>query len=220
MTPRTTALEVVSPTSLARLDPDWDQARSLVAEVRDGARAWMHLGEVLESLRKEFFSKGGRPCKNNSPHDAASLSSPSDTGWQAKVRAELGISDDTARRWILDAQRYGQMYQISAGKVTEIDGKKVTAEVREEAKLALAEIAADPTVRPARKWAGLWGAAPTKGSQRAAVDHARNIRRAITALATSLEHWNALTPAERSQIESGWAEIVEAGLIPSTWKQL
>lgn len=201
----------------------WAEARKLVAQVRSGARAWLQLGEVLEELRSQYFDEGrtaglkrGTVQPARAPHDAAH----GEPGWQAKVREELGISDDTARRWMLDGQRYRQLLQITDGAVKEVDGKKVTAEVVENAKAALAEIAEDPSSRPARKWAGVWGAGATKGKHRAPVDHARNIRRGLVALATSLEHWNDLPAEERVQIENGWREIVEAGLIPSTWRRL
>ncbi len=191
----------------------WSEARKLVEKVRAGARAWLELGEVLEELRAEFLSKGGRP--KNSPHDAASFQD--ERGWQAKVREELGISDDTARRWMLDGQRYRQLIQIANGQVRQIDGQSVTAEVRENAKEALAEIQDDPSVRPARKWAGIWGAGATKGKHRAAIDHARNIARALTALETSLPHWAKLQPEERAALERGWDDVRD--LLPPTFRR-
>lgn len=195
----------------------WAEAKKLVTQVRTGARAWLQLGEVLEELRSTYFAQtaGLRRGNSPSPHDAAT-----EKGWQAKVREELGISDDTARRWMADAQRYQQLLQITSGDVRQIDGQTITADVRERAREALDAIQGDPSVRPARLWAGLWGGAATKGKQRAAVDHARNIRRGVIALATSLEHWNNLPAQERAAIEAGWAELVDAGLIPSTWRRL
>jgi len=210
----TSTLQIVNETAPAT----WADAKKLVAQVRAGARAWLELGQVLEELRAEYFAdpkanlrRGNSPT----PHDAA----PGEKGWQAKVRQELGISDDTARRWMLDAQRHQQILSIADGSVEQIDGQKITVEVRNRAVEALAALQADPSVRPARQWAGLWGAGATKGKQRSAVDHARNIRRALTQLATSLEQWKSLPAADRVQIESGWAEIVDAGLIPTTWKR-
>lgn len=192
----------------------WAEARKLVEKVRTGARAWLELGEVLEQLRAEFLRQGSgrRTDLQPTPHDAAKV----EQGWQAKVRHELGISDDTARRWMLDGQRHRQLLQIADG-ATQVDGKKVTAEVREKAKEALESIQLDPTVRPARVWAGVWGATATAGKQRAAVDHARNIARGLTALATSLPHWASLTPDERAALEKGWAQVRE--LLPPTFKQ-
>jgi hypothetical protein len=210
----TSALQIVDETAPA----SWATAKKLVAQVRAGARAWLELGQVLEELRTEYFAdpranlrRGNSPT----PHDAA----PGEKGWQAKVREELGISDDTARRWMLDAQRHQQILSIADGSVTQIDGQKITDEVRARAEEALAALQTDPSVRPARQWAGLWGAGATKGKQRAAVDHARNIRRAIIALATSLENWSDLSAQERAEIETGWAELADSGLIPGTWKR-
>jgi hypothetical protein len=205
------ALEVVSSSPA---HATWGEARKLVEKVRAGARAWLELGEVLETLRAEFLSKGGRPAAKNSPHGAASFD---DRGWQAKVREELGISDDTARRWMLDARRHQQLVQITDGGVQQVEGQRVTAEVRERAQEALSALEADPSARPARLWAGLWGGAATKGKQRAAVDHARNIARGLTALQTSLPHWASLTPEQRAALEHGWALI--RPLLPATFQR-
>jgi hypothetical protein len=179
---------------------------------------------VLAQLRAEYFAPhrlvaAGPGRGKQSPHGAATVSEQEEKGWQAKVREELGISDDTARRWMLDSQRYSQMLAISSGAVDQVDGQKITTEVKERTQEALGAIQLDPTARPARLWAGLWGAGATKGKQRAAVDHARNIRRAVIAFATSLEHWSELSAAQRAEIEEGWAEVVDAKLIPSTWQR-
>jgi len=224
-----TALEVVEGIDNEYAPASWAAAKKLVAQVRAGARAWLELGQVLESLRAEFFSQGSggggdrksfaANVKITSPHGAAKCSPNDERGWQAKVREELGISDDTARRWMLDAQRHQQILAIVDGSIQQIDGQKVTAEVRARAEEALAALQADPSVRPARQWAGLWGAGATKGKQRAAVDHGRNIRRALITLANALEHWNDLPADERMEIETGWRDIVDAGLIPTTWKR-
>lgn len=191
----------------------WGEARKLVEKVRAGARAWLELGEVLEGLRSTYFAQtaGLRRGNSPSPHDAAT-----EKGWQAKVREELGISDDTARRWMLDGQRYRQLLQITDGAVRQIDGQAVTAEVREKAQEALAVIQTDPSVRPARVWAGLWGASATKGKQRAAIDHARNLAMALTKLETSLPHWTKLKPEERALLEREWQRIRAA--LPETWQ--
>jgi hypothetical protein len=137
----------------------WGEARKLVEKVRAGARAWLELGETLEALRSEFLSKGGRPAKN-SPHGAASYD---EKGWQAKVREELGISDDTARRWMLDAKRHDQLLRITEGEIQQVDGQRVTEAVRERAQSALTALQADPSARPARLWAGLSGGGAGKG---------------------------------------------------------
>ncbi len=197
----------------------WAEARKLVEKVRAGARAWLELGEALEGLREHYFAQGaGGGGDQKSPHRTVRRSDPvpDERGWQAKVREELGISDDTARRWILDGQRYRQLLQIANGQLRQIEGQSVTAEVRDNAKEALAEIQDDPSVRPARKWAGIWGAGATKGKQRAAVDHARNIARGLTALQTSLPHWAKLSPDERAALEKGWALIRE--MLPETFR--
>jgi len=194
-------------------EASWDTARHLVSQVRAGARAWLQLGVVLEALRQEFFRAGSgrRTDLQPPPHGAAKV----EKGWQAKVREELGISDDTARRWMLDARRYQELRLITAGEVAVVEDRRVTSEVRERAQEALAALEADPSARPARLWAGLWGAATTKGKQRAAVDHARNIARGLTALQTSLPYWADLKPEQRAALEHGW-ELIRP-LLPATF---
>lgn len=200
----------------AQAPATWAHARKLVDQVRSGARAWLELGEVLEELRTEFFrvGSGRRTDLQPSPHGAAKVAD--ERGWQAKVREELGISDDTARRWMLDGQRYRQLLAITSGRADQVEDRRVTAAVRERAAEALATIEADPSIRPARLWAGLWGADATKGKQRAAVDHAKNIARGLTALQTSLPHWADLTPEQRAALERGWELIRD--LLPPTFK--
>jgi hypothetical protein len=212
MTAPSTFIEIVNESGPGA--STWAVAKRLVAQVRAGGRAWLELGEVLQELRTEYFAQtvGLRRGNSPSPHDAAT----GEKGWQAKVREELGISDDTARRWMLDGQRYRQMRLICAGKVDEVDGHLITDVVRQEANAALVEIDADPTQRPARKWAGLWSAVKTKGSQRKAVDHATNIARGLTALQTSLPHWNELKPEQRAALERGW-ELIRP-LLPPTFQ--
>lgn len=215
-------LQIVEPTAPVT----WGVARKLVDQVRSGARAWLELGEALATLREQYFAQGGAG-RFGSPHraanraanraDATDSAAPHESGWQAKVRAELGISDDTARRWMLDSQRYRQMTQIAHGDIVQIDGQTITAAVRDNARAALAEVQTDPTVRPARKWAGLWGAGATKGKQRAAIDHARNLARGLTALETSLPHWADITPEERAALERAWEDIRE--LLPATFRR-
>jgi hypothetical protein len=194
----------------------WGDARKLVEKVRAGARAWLELGEVLEALREQYLGEGhggdrrSKTARDQAPHGAAL-----EKGWQAKVREELGISDDTARRWMLDAKRHDQLIRITDGTVQQVDGQRVTDEVRERAQSALSALEADPSARPARLWAGLWGGAATKGKQRAAVDHARNIARGLTALQTSLPHWQTITPEQRAALERGWELIRD--LLPPTF---
>jgi hypothetical protein len=224
MTSRLAPLQIV--TEAAPAAATWAEAKRLVAEIRAGGRAWLELGEVLEVLRTEFFAQGAggggdrksfaANVKITSPHGAVKWSPADERGWQAKVREELGISDDTARRWMLDGHRYRQMRLICAGRVDEVDGHLVTDTVRKEARAAIAEIDSDPTMRPARKWAGLWSAVKTKGSQRKAIDHATNIARGLTALQTSLPHWTDLKPEQRAALERGW-ELVRP-LLPPTFQ--
>ena len=93
MTAPSTFIEIVNESGPGA--STWAVAKRLVAQVRAGGRAWLELGEVLQELRTEYFAQtvGLRRGNSPSPHDAAT----GEKGWQAKVREELGISDDTAR---------------------------------------------------------------------------------------------------------------------------
>ncbi len=188
-----TPLEIVAPSTPARLDPAWNKARELVAAVRAGGLAWLKLSLEIERLRDLFLQPPG--LRRGS--EAQVVLQKKEGGFQAKLTSELGLHHEQAKRWLLDGQRYRQLHLIAADQVTEIDGHKVTAEARENARAALAEIDADPTIRPARCWAGLWGAVKTKGSQRRGCDHTANIDSAIAKLKTSLPHWREIPAAER-----------------------
>jgi hypothetical protein len=166
----TTTLEVINETATAT----WAEAKKLVSQVRAGARAWLELGQVLEELRAEFFAEragAGRPSdwakanvKRIAPHDAAQLSAPSEKGWQAKVREELGISDDTARRYMEKADYVRRMYSLKEGQNVEYRAVKngdviiieATPERIAQAEKALGDLVAGVKA-PGAAWAGVLG---------------------------------------------------------------
>jgi len=215
--------------------PSWERARALCREVRRGAEAIVQLGRELLALRRQWFSVGGRPPGKNSPQGAASFSSDSKTstyearrkiaGWQQKVREELGISDDTARRIMERAQAIISLRRLQNGELIEYqapDGKAViepTPEARENAAKILEEVEAG-TVSASRALAGLVGETlrRQRSPHRAPVDHAENIRVALIKLQNSLPKWGTLSPKQRAELEETWAEILP--LLPDTWKWL
>lgn len=223
----TTTLAKANSTTIELLDSRWDRARLLL---NDGKRTAEEFAAEIERLRESFYNEGrggDRRSKNQTPHVAAFDPAP---GFQAAVRRELGISDDTARR-ILDRVRYTRMLaSAAAGEevkyLTGTGAKKHEAsflpseEAMTKARDLLADVVAGD-VKPSAAWAGVVGetrrVAATGKKERAATDHAENLRRALRAFGTSLEHWRSLSTAERADIEQGWAQIVAAGLIPSTW---
>lgn len=218
--------------------PSWDRARKLVGAVRQGAECIVHLGMELEALRDEFFAPGiggGRPTKT-SPQGAAKLESPAfshdatlfgptEKGWQQKVRAELGISDDTAYRLIERGRTVCMIRDLAQGDVVTYDdsrGEKVEIKATKEIQALAVEMLDDVvsgTVAAKRAWAGIVGEGGRRGKggslTRAPVDHAKNIKKALVALRTSLKHWKHLTPPDRQWIEECWSEV--KALIPETW---
>lgn len=198
------------------VDPAWDRARELLAEGRRCAR---ELAAEIERLRAEY-STGHGGARRGSSSQLVNLKQGE--GFVAQLRAQLQLHPEQARRLLLDAQRERQIYAIASGEVEVVEdesgARPVTEEVREAAQQAVRAIEADPGVRPARAWAGLWGRAATAGRARREVDHAANIARGITALKTSLAHWAEFTPRERAALEQAWADLV-LPVLPQTWRR-
>ncbi len=218
--PSKSALEIVSESAPAAT---WDHARELFGRVLPTVGDWLELGAVLTALREQFFAQGGSG-RFGSPHAAANRA-PDVSGWQAKVREELDISDDTARRYLEKAHYVALLDNARRLKpVTYLrDGEPITVKPTPEmAKLAagaLNEVLAG-TQKPAFAWAGVCGeglrVAKTGKKERAAINHGRNIARALTALQRSLPRWTELKPEERAALERGW-ELVRP-LLPPTFR--
>ncbi len=199
--PSHTNLQVVDASAPAT----WAEARKLVTQVRAGARAWLQLGEVLEELRSEYFAPhrltAAGPGRGNSgkqsPHDAVPVSD--ERGWQAKVREEIGISDDTARKWITGKTVYslcGQIEQLPDGETIDHAGKSwpITEEARRKAgelkeALMLGQV---PLTRALPAFAGMFTVEGGKGAGgKAATNHPANTWAGLQKLRTSLDakHW-------------------------------
>lgn len=230
----TTAVELV-PHWEPPSEPSWAKAREYADKVRESCIAIIHLGVELHALRAKYFD-----CGHGQRNDLKQLppqgcggslqgTHPAELrrGWQAKVREELGISDDTARR-IMDRARYvGMIKALAEGDDVEYtDSKKQVREVqaneerKQLASAALDEIVAG-TASPQRAWAGVVGETTRreKGGtpERAPVDHYKNIKGGLTALKTSLRKWKTLEPGQRAELEVLWSEVRKA--LPETWTE-
>jgi FtsZ-binding cell division protein ZapB len=211
--------------------PSWERARELAEEVKKSIRAIVLLGMEIEALRNQWFGDGHGGdrksqewARNQAPHPCGARS---EKGWQAKVRDELGISDDTARR-LMDKARYVCMLEdVTRGEEVEYTDSRnktsklvPTAEMRQMAFRFLDDVVAG-TVNPKRAWAGLVGEGSrrdnTGSANRAPVDHYRNLKGALTALKTSLRQWNKLEPGQRAELETLWADISRK--LPDTWRE-
>lgn len=145
-------------------------------------------------------------------------------GWQAKVREELGISHDTADRLIERARYVCMLRDVAEGKAVEYEDsldeeRKVepTEDMRQLAFDLLQDVVAG-TVNAARAWAGVIGEGSRRGAgtvKRAGVDHAKNLKKGLVMLQTSLRHWRRLDPEERADIETLWARV--SRMLPDTW---
>jgi hypothetical protein len=226
-------------------NPTWDRAKLLAGRIRGGAEAIVELGLELVALKRQFnlFGVGGdrksSAYKNHSPQGAANdrkgLSDyekrEAQKGWQQAVREHLGISDDTARRWMERAVVIMQFQQLKAGQAIEYSpaGKKnepprllePTPEVLDRIDEALDNIVTGAVAAP-RAFAGVIGESIRRTKQggtakKAPTDHAANIRTALTKLETSLSHWRKLDAETRMELETQW-EAVRAKL-PDTWIQ-
>lgn len=215
----------VPETKLVTLDPAWDRARSLLASGRHTA---CELAAEIERLRGAYLrDKSSNLRRGNSP-TAQIVPSENPGGFQAQLRAQLGLHPEQARRIEESAAyqaRIGQVADAEEGEVitwTE-DGEEQSLTVsdthRELARQALAGMALPGAPKPSRAWAGIAGegtrVAKRGGKDRAPIDHAMNIAKGLTQLQTSLPHWEELTPQQRAKLEEGWMLIRH--LLPKTF---
>ena len=216
----------------------WERARELWGEAQERARrsgdALVELGRVLARLRTEYYNQGrggdykSDAYKNHSNRGVGmiekGLQMPlpvSKKGWEAEVFAETGIPAWTARRIIDDAKYTLMSRGLADGEpVTYPDskGNNVTLEPTEklqaQAKKALADINLG-LVKPSRAWAGICGEGQREGKERAEVDHAAVMMKALRSLRSSAKEWNHIDPEDRADIEGLWNEVRET--LPATW---
>ncbi|HPA21458.1 MAG TPA: hypothetical protein PLU30_27200 [Verrucomicrobiae bacterium] len=202
-------------------DPRWAEVRDFLAAGRRGAEAVVQAGDRLLQLHTAWFRHGSgrRSDLQPLPQVAAKVV----TGWQAKVKEELGISDDTARR-IIERARYITMMRLFAqGKtVTYCDSKGRTVEVSPTDKMVALAKESLPEIElgamsPQKAWVGLLGEGTREamGRQRERTNHYTVLHRALKSLSESLPKWKRLKPEERAELEQLWGVIREA--LPETW---
>jgi len=186
----------------------WDHARELFDRVLGSVEDWRELGRTLEALREQFFAQGigGGGDKRSfaanvnitSPHGAVKCSA----GWQAEVKKQLGISDDTADRYrekaryvamLDDARKLKPVPYLSAGKWVTLKPSDDKAKL---ASAALNEVLAG-TKKPGCAWAGVCGeggrVADQKGSkERKDVDPGKQIHDDFRSLGKWLPMWKQL----------------------------
>jgi len=194
-------------------EPSWERARDLIGEVRQTVRAIVLLGLEIQALREQWFDQGGetrfgdgstrdshgRVISTGSPHPAANRS---EKGWQAKVREELGISDDTARRLIEKAHYVTMLEEVTRGEAVEYQDTRnrvieitPTDEMKQMAFGFLEDVIAG-TVNAKRAWAGLIGEGSRRakggGAGRAAVDYRKSARPCAVTLKGTFQEWARL----------------------------
>lgn len=198
------------------LDPAWDRARELLSQGRFVASA---LAEEIERLRAEFSKGQGGDRKSKSQV----VILKNGDGFQAQLRAQLNLHPQQATRLLENAARTRLLAQMSDAEDGErlvcqvgkgFDSIEVTPENRALARVALTDLSLG-NITAGRAWAGVMGGGATIGKNRAAVNHHANLKRALKALANSIDHWAELTPEERADIEGGWSQLVK--YLPATW---
>lgn len=211
----------VPETKLVTLDPAWDRARQLLAAGRQTA---CELAAEIDRLRAAY----AHPAGLRRGSESQIVIQKNDGGFQAQLRAQLGLHPEQARRIEESAayqSRIGQVAEAEEGEVirwTE-DGEEQSLTVsdahRELARQALASMALPGAPKPSRAWAGIAGEGTRVtrrgGKDRAPIDHAMNIAKGLTQLQTSLPHWEELTPQQRAKLEEGWMLIRH--LLPKTF---
>jgi len=128
--PRNPEIDINAPAS-------WSQVKHWAGLAANFAHAsvasQVMAGFGLIEMRKQFNSQGKRADLATSPHDVAKL------GWQETVEKEVGISDETARRWIAMAEgikarwkklapqkRLMELMSVSPNQWTDDDTKLIT----------------------------------------------------------------------------------------------
>lgn len=211
-----------------KLDREWDRARELLAEGRRTAEEFANEIERLRALHLHAGHGGDRRSKNQVSHRETL---DPEKGFQAALERELSVAKATAYR-ILDRARYTRMLRlISEGESVKYltgTGAKRTektfapdVDAMQRARELLDDVVTGD-VKPSAAFAGVVGESRRVGKtgkrERGEVDHAVNIERGLKALGTSLPHWRDVTPGNRHVLEDMWAQLVDAGLIPTTWK--
>jgi hypothetical protein len=199
-------------------EPSWDHARALINDVRRSITAVIELGAEIRALRDEFLQQGARTDLLGRQTVSANINK----GWQEKVEDELGISHVTALKIMERAFSLVCMRQIETGEPVEyMDSRSKeqrilnpTPELQQQATKAIEAVVAGTVAAP-RAWAGLIGEGSRVANQggsssRANVDHAKNLKMAITKLRTSLKEWKHISGKDRIEIEEMWQEIVES----------
>ncbi len=92
----------MKPTTTTPGDPSWSRAKGLLKDLNSAARnsvaAQILLGKELDHIRKKLGFTHGGDRKGSSPQRAVLIGSP--RTWKEWCQEELGISDDTANRYV------------------------------------------------------------------------------------------------------------------------
>lgn len=203
------------------LDPRWDRARQLL---RQGQQCATMLAEEIERLRRLYLGQGRNDTlkRGNAPI-FTSVKNGNDNdlrGFVAELRAQLDMHPQTAARLLEQAGYQRRIHALADGQAVVLDdGTEIvpTPEIIESALEATRTLAVPFSPPASRVWAGLFGRKATKGGDRAPVDHQRNLRRALVALATSLEHYATFDPEARATFDTAWQELLDAGVVPAAW---
>jgi len=185
-----TILRTPREVAAAHLDPKWNKARELLL---DGRRVAEEFAQELERLRNQYLRQGqGRRTDLADDGDQES-------GFQAAVERELGISKATAYRYIAAIKALEICTQIAnapRGEVIELPGAgsyAITPEVREKARaMREAIVVGDvPLNRAMPAVAGMFQVAGGGTGGKAATNHGANVWAGLQKLHTSLSarHW-------------------------------
>lgn len=217
-------------------DISWEHAKELYDTAEDFARRsgekLIDLSRVLATLKAEFFDQGGG-CKYGSGTpartEASSVDNPfprTTAGWQEIVRQRLGISARTANRLIERGTKLELIQGLAAGESVIYDDTtgtdktlEPTQEIQRLAQAAWADVI-NGTVSAPRAWAGIVGESTRRddqggAKQRAAVDHAAVMVRAIRSLRAGLKILDQLKVHDRHKVDLAWADMVED--LPPRW---
>lgn len=138
------------------LDPRWNRARELLAHGRGLAA---ELAEEIERLRAQFLGQGQGRRTDKQPSSQVVIKVDAQ-GFQAQLRAQLGLHPQQAARLLENSQRTRLLAQIAdaePGEVVTIDAERdfeVTLETKALARDAFNDLTLG-NVTAGRAWAGI-----------------------------------------------------------------
>lgn len=193
----------------------WEQIReayhTFAESAKRAAMDYITMGKMLCDLKEaEYHTNGG---------DRTEVAQKK-LRWTQDLHEQVGLSRQTADRYIADYQRYTQIKQIADGIIVEdeiilYDGTKKQRKLgereseRTKAKEILAAVQSNE-VRPSRAWAGLTGFDNGGMGGKAAANRYRLMERSIKTLRGSWKEWDQLSGKQQENLAELFSDMMKS----------